>query len=124
MTRALKTDPFRITESAWQTQVCRMARQQGFAIYHTRYALGSEPGFPDLVLIRPPRVVFTELKTDHGRLTDKQRFWADLLLACPSVEYYLWRPFMVEYVARVIFALGRPLLPWTFDLEPLEKGAR
>jgi len=60
--------------------------------YHTHRSERSEPGFPDLVLLRPPRVIFAELKTADGRLSPDQREWRTKLLACPGVEYHLWRP--------------------------------
>lgn len=56
-------------------------------IYHPRYSLGSEPGWPDLTLIRrrDRRLVFAELKTEKGVLSARQREVLDLL-ACLMVE--------------------------------------
>ena len=59
--------------------------------YHTLRSKGSEPGFPDLILVRPPRLIFAELKSDRGRLTKAQREWRADLEAC-GVEVYTWRP--------------------------------
>lgn len=66
-------------------------------------------GFPDLVLIRPPELLFVELKSERGRPTDAQRAWLEDLDAVArrvtalvagsvidelelAVEVYLWRP--------------------------------
>ena len=49
-------------------------------------------GFPDLVLIRPPRVLFLELKRQTGRLSPIQREVIDQLDACPGVEVQVARP--------------------------------
>jgi hypothetical protein len=60
-------------------------------VYHTRDSRGSDPGFPDLVLVRQPRIIFAELKSAGGRMSAHQKLWLAALLGCP-VEVYLWRP--------------------------------
>ena len=47
-------------------------------------------GWPDLTLIRGDRLIFAELKSRRGRLTDDQRVWLDVLSAVG--ETYIWRP--------------------------------
>ena len=49
-------------------------------------------GFPDLVLVRPPDVLFVELKSEKGRMTVNQKKWRRALSQCPGVGYYLWKP--------------------------------
>jgi hypothetical protein len=44
------------------------------------------PGFPDLVLARDGEVLFRELKTDRGRLTEAQRHSLEVLGG------EVWRP--------------------------------
>jgi hypothetical protein len=51
----------------------------------------NDPGWPDLILIRRPRVLFVELKSDRGRLTDAQAQMLAELRACKQ-EVYVWRP--------------------------------
>jgi hypothetical protein len=52
-----------------------------------------DPGFPDLVLVRPPRVMFVELKSERGRASPSQREWLDRLSRCESApEVGIWRP--------------------------------
>lgn len=56
-------------------------------IYHPRYSLGSEPGWPDLTLIRRAdrRLVFAELKAERGVLSARQAEVLDLL-RCLEVD--------------------------------------
>ena len=50
-------------------------------------------GFPDLVLVHPgrQRVVWVELKREHGKLSNKQRNWRAWLLAAGQ-EWHMWQP--------------------------------
>jgi len=64
----------------------------GWWSYHTHDSRRSTPGFPDLVLIRPPRVMFIELKRETGRLTTAQKDVQALLADCPDVESHVARP--------------------------------
>lgn len=68
----------------------------GYKYYHTRYSLGSNAGFPDLVAVKGGRLLFIELKTERGKCNDAQTDWGErLLLAAahnPGVEYLIWRP--------------------------------
>jgi hypothetical protein len=86
------TRRLRQTEKAFRQQVVQLARLRGFAVYWTWTSLHSPAGFPDLVLCRPPRLIFAELKTDNARPTEPQKQWLDLLARCPGCETYLWRP--------------------------------
>ena len=94
-----------ITETEFQAQVVRAARMRGWMVSHMTLPQRSEPGVPDLLLVRPPRVIFMEIKSEKGRLDTRRRFspktgralpnqkdWKDAFEACPGVEYYLWRP--------------------------------
>lgn len=59
--------------------------------------LRSEPGFPDLVLVRDGMLIFAELKTDTGKLTQHQRKWMAALDRA-DVPVYVWRPHQYEEV--------------------------
>jgi hypothetical protein len=66
-------------------------------IYHPRYSLGSEPGWPDLTLLRRSdrRIVYAELKTERGQLSDRQAEVLDLLRWIADgdrVQVHVWRP--------------------------------
>jgi hypothetical protein len=81
-----------IPEAMLMRQVLELARLRGWADYHALDSRGSEPGWPDLALCRPPRVVFAELKSETGRVSAAQRRWLDLLGQCPGIETHVWRP--------------------------------
>lgn len=91
-----------LPEKQFQAQILDLARLSGFLVYHTHDARRSAPGFPDLVLVRPPLVLFAELKTDTGRLRPEQRLWLDALGRCESVESVLWRPGDWKRIEKVL----------------------
>src|SRR5437762_1447114 len=39
-------------------------------------------GFPDIVAVRPPRLLFVELKGAKGRVSEEQLAWMDALNGC------------------------------------------
>lgn len=94
-----------ISEAAFQRQVTDLARLYSFRVYHTRFSLGSDAGFPDLVLVKPAsqRVIFAELKTETGKVSPDQYAWLCDLEACrPAIECYLWRPSDIEIVRQTL----------------------
>jgi len=88
--KTLNTPPQ--TEKQFQAAVVELARLTGWLCFHTLDSRRSEPGFPDLVAIRPPRVLFIELKVEKGRLSRAQEHWLKLLRLVPCVEVFVWRP--------------------------------
>lgn len=124
-----------LLETAWQAQVVGAARVYGWSmIYHApnggapqkngrRVVGGQIPegrGFPDLLLIRGPRLVVAELKTEKGRMGPGQDEWLEAFRELgrhigrrwddehdTSIEAYVWRPSDWETVQRVLGA-GRP----------------
>jgi hypothetical protein len=80
-----------VTEKQFMATVIEMARAFGWRSFHTFDSRRSAPGFPDLVLVKPPRVVVAELKRETGRLSSEQAEWIALLERCPGVEYHVWR---------------------------------
>ena len=107
------------TEKGLQRAVVELALLNQWMVYHTDRSDRSEPGFPDLVLIRPPVVLFVENKTEKGQLRKGlwnksgkrwlpgQDDWAEALKACPGVLYFLLRPSMWDEIEEV---LNRPLM--------------
>ena len=91
-----------ITEADWQKTVIDYAHMQGWIVAHFRPARTEKgwrtavsadgKGFPDLVLVRPPRVIFSEIKGATGELSYNQIPWWQALAQCPGIEYYVWRP--------------------------------
>ena len=70
------------------------AKALGLEVYHVfeqyQYAHRTSKGFPDLVLARPPRLVFGEVKSLQGKLTPDQERWIAILERC-NVEVYVFR---------------------------------
>ena len=91
-----------ISEKDFQRQVLDLAKIFGWKVYHPMLSKWSERGFPDLTMVRPPRVIFAELKTARGRRSIHQDEWAELLLVSPAVEYHLWRPDNIDMIATVL----------------------
>lgn len=93
-----------ITEQDLLRRVIDLAKLSGWRVAHFRPAMTKRGtwvtrmdghfGFPDLVLLKPPRIIFAELKRSlKGRqVTDEQRIWLTLLAAVPGLEVYLWTP--------------------------------
>ena len=50
--------PVRISEKDFQRQVLELARLYRWHAYHPALSKWSERGWPDLALVRPPRLVF------------------------------------------------------------------
>src|SRR2546428_10146595 len=80
-----------VPERDFLQQVKDLAGFSGWLAYHTLDSRGSEAGFPDLVLVRRGRVVFAELKSEDGKLSQVQARWL-LGLAIAGAEVHLWRP--------------------------------
>lgn len=79
------------SEKAFMQAVIDSARLHGWLVYHTHDARRSEPGFPDLVLLRGPQILVFELKTERGKLSDAQKRWLSAFEAA-AVPTYVLRP--------------------------------
>lgn len=79
-----------VTEKEWQSRVTDFASLRGWRWWHAYDARRSNPGFPDLVLVRD-RVIFAELKTQRGRIGTAQASWL-LGLRAAGATAVVWRP--------------------------------
>lgn len=91
-------------ESGYLRAITRLAQMLGYTIYHTHDSRRSNPGWPDLVLCRPPRLIVAELKSARGRLRRAQVAWLDLLGEVPGIETYVWRDGTdsLDEIARIL----------------------
>jgi hypothetical protein len=80
-----------VTEAQFQATVVEWATLCGWTHFHTFDSRRSDPGWPDLVLLRPPEIVVAEIKRDGGRLTVEQERTLAALDAC-GLETHVWRP--------------------------------
>ena len=81
-----------VSEKHFQTQVLQLANLTGWRCYHVFDSRRSQAGFPDLVMVRAPVIVFAELKTEAGKVRPEQTAWLDALGGCERVGARLWRP--------------------------------
>jgi hypothetical protein len=85
----------RVPEAEFQGIIVAFAERMGWWTYHTRDSIGSNPGWPDLVLARYEgphcRVLFRELKTAKGKLRPEQLAWGQRLMAA-GLDWKVWRP--------------------------------
>lgn len=85
-------DKIAITEKAFESQVKDLAKiLHCDKYYHPFLSKWSERGFPDCTIIKVPRLIFAELKSEKGVLTPAQAEWLELLRQCKTVEAHLWR---------------------------------
>lgn len=90
-----------------------VARMLGWRCYHTLRSKGSEPGYPDWTLVRD-RVIFLELKREHGVVSDAQREWLTALIK-GGAEVYIVRPRHLDEITAVLRQRSRPPV----DITPL-----
>ena len=83
-------------------QVRALARLHGWLCYHTHRSERSEAGFPDVVLLKAPRLILAELKRDGETPTIEQQAWLDALATVPDIETYLWRPSDLPHIADLL----------------------
>ena len=108
MTAAAPADPAtwllaQVSEADLQAFVVRTARLLGYRVFHPRFSIGSDTGWPDLAMCSPEqqRMVFAELKREgrkptrtrlvNGRLRQGQDAWL-ATLAEAGQEVYWWMP--------------------------------
>lgn len=80
-----------MTEDELLSAVRALAKAEGWRCYHTYRSDRSEPGWPDLVLVRGSVLLIRELKTERGRTTEAQSAWVRAL-AEANVDVDIWRP--------------------------------
>jgi len=83
--------PRGVSEAAFQALVIDLAERFRWVVYHTLDSRGSHPGWPDLVLVRGPRALFIELKTERGAIRPEQAAWGERLLKA-GLDWRIWRP--------------------------------
>ena len=101
-----------ITEKEWTTTVIEIARLSRWLIHHSRpawvrngrmvTALSGNSGLPDLVMVKPPRLIIAELKTETGVVSEEQIRWLKAFADVPGVQVFVWRPSDLEAVWRVL----------------------
>lgn len=96
-------------EKAFTSAIKRYAKRGGWLAFHNLHAQGSDPGFLDLILLRPPRLVIAEQKVEGRKTTDWQdvwiAYWQTLaMLAGPhlTIEVFVWEPADWPEIERIL----------------------
>lgn len=82
---AVNTIEDSMTETELQDAIIDVAERAGWLIFHDYDSRRNRAGFPDLVLVKPPRVLFVELKKKGGVVSPNQRMWLDALARCDTI---------------------------------------
>jgi hypothetical protein len=98
-------------EKHWQARVRAEATAAGWRVVHHPTSIGAEPGWPDLVLIRPPTAAFVEVKAEGGRLTPAQVVVLAELAGC-GLTVAVWRPSDEQAVWAWLHNGGPIPQPW------------
>lgn len=89
------------TEAEFARLAAATFRRAGWMAFHSERGRGergdwmtntSEPGLPDWLFIRPPHLVFIEMKKQSGRATRDQVKVIASIQACTEVEAWFARP--------------------------------
>lgn len=103
-------DLLTLTEKQWQRLVTDTADLFGWMWEHFPQMTGNPKGFPDLLLIRDGVVIFAELKTNTGKVSEAQDLWHGRAWH-HGVDVYVWRPRDWPEVIRVLGA-GHDVEAW------------
>lgn len=99
------------SEQAFLRRVVRLARQAGWRVFHPaparfgkvwRTPYAGDAGLPDLILCRPPRLLFVELKSARGRVSPQQQAWLTALAQCSEVHTAVWREGDLESIEKIL----------------------
>jgi hypothetical protein len=91
-----------INEKQLREQIRDLCKILGWKFYFTWTAIHSPRGMTDLILCRPPRVIFAELKREKQEPTPEQQEWLDILGQCPGVERYVWKPSSWDKIVEIL----------------------
>ena len=60
-----------------------------------------DKGFPDLVLLKPGRLIVAELKSPKGRVEPEQKEWHDLF-ASVGIRVHIWKPTDIDDIILIL----------------------
>ena len=110
-TKPLANTPASMSEKDWSRQFRQLAGHLGWTLqYHPFLSIYSDKGFPDLTLYRKRNgvgeLMFVELKTERGKVSDKQQEWIDALNTVPGIRAYVFRPSQFDAAVAILTAKG------------------
>jgi hypothetical protein len=80
------------SETQFQAAIMRTAKLFGWLAYHPWLSVKSAPGWPDVTLVKPGRMLMFEVKSEKGRLTTTQAAWLEILNTVPGITARCVRP--------------------------------
>jgi hypothetical protein len=91
-----------VREDEFQRAVLHLAKLHHLHVAHFRAAMTGKgrwvtpvgadgKGYPDLTAVGPGGVIWRELKTDTGRLSEEQKLWIRRLVEA-GADVAVWRP--------------------------------
>jgi hypothetical protein len=93
-----------MSEAALQEAVIACATLLGWEHFHAYDMRRSDTGWPDLLLLKPPRMLVLELKTERGKVSPEQEGWLALWAACGAMTAVIrpsdWHAGRVEALLR------------------------
>ena len=90
-----------VDEKGFMQAVKDVARARGWLVYHNFDARRSDPGFPDLLMVRGDRIVAMECKTMRGKVTAAQEAWLKALSDAGATAMVV-RPDMWDQIHEVL----------------------
>lgn len=91
-----------MSEADLQEMIREAAILNGWMVYHAYDSRRTTAGFPDLVLIRDGVLIFAELKSAKGRLSEDQGIWIRALNQIHKTRAYIWRPADVDEIVEML----------------------
>jgi len=91
-----------IPEKDFNHTVKSMAEGFGWRVFSTWNSQNSPAGEPDLRMIRWPRMLWVELKTEKGKVSAAQEKVLSELMEFRQIEVYVWRPRDRDGIERIL----------------------
>lgn len=93
--------PLDCSEKDFQARVVALAKKCGWMTHHHFDSRRSSAGWPDLVLCKPPALLFVELKIEGQKPKAAQLVWLTALRACGADARTWWPSSWSEIVATL-----------------------
>ena len=91
-----------VTEKGLAATLKELAVMLGWEFFHVYDSRRPAAGWPDVALVRPPRMILAELKRDGQKPTPAQEKWLELLKRVPGIEVFCWRPADWDTIVNVL----------------------
>jgi hypothetical protein len=83
---------FKMTHTELQQNIADLANINGWKVQFWWRSFHSAPGFLDMVICRPPRLIMAEIKIPPDKVKPDQQEWIDIWKQMSNIEVYVWTP--------------------------------